>query len=441
MSDELEPSAHEPAKLLARPIMKVKVAATGALILLIGAWLAPRAAQTTVSTSEELAAPLLEEQVLAREVVVQPFTGVADVVATVRGHNVAILRSGGAAPATLSDFMQPAPEATVGGFGAFVSDTHVLTHANALEGRTMVQIRLADNRQLDARLAAYDPSSGMVLLQTQPSGATPAALAPQRPAVGTLAVAVGPTDGSDLAAPMFLNSVAPDHYTLGGSESVLAGMPVYTQSGDLIAIAEGGGRRVAFPAWTAASQLIAKATAGEQLASVGVVLQTLVEPISAVYGEQGALVCDVVEGGPADAAGIQAGDVLLLVGESEVDSPEAATRLLSSAAVGEATALRVRRAGRERTFEVTPALAFAVAALAQTRVDSDAATSRPASQVLPEDVVARSGIPPNARVVSLNGRSVTSAAQAQRALNTRQALPVLLRLGARQFFAAIEPVP
>jgi serine protease Do len=354
---------------------------------------------------------------------------------------VSILLSTGTAPPTRSDFMDPAPEATVGGFGAFVSDTQILTHANALAGQTTVQILLADTRRLSARLAAYDPASGLVLLQTEPSGVTPAALALERPATGTLAVAVGPTDGSDLAAPMFLSSVAPDHYILGAGESVLAGMPVYAQSGDLIAIAEGGGRRVAFPAWTAASQLIARAAAGEQLTSVGVVLQTLTEPLSRVYGERGALICEVVEGGPADAAGLQAGDVLLMVGDGEVDTVDAATRLLSAAAVGEATTIRVRRAGRERTVEVRPALAFAVAALAQTRAGGDAGTARPASQVLPAGVMARSAIPPSARVVSLDGRPVTSAAQAQRVLNTRRAVPALLRLGARQFFAAIEPAP
>jgi S1-C subfamily serine protease len=150
------------------------------------------------------------------------------------------------------------------------------------------------------------------------------------------------------------------------------------------------------------------------------------------------IVTEVVPGGPADLAGVEVGDVLLAVGEVALDSVETATRALSSAPIGTAMPLQVRRAGRVRTVDVTPALAYAVAALA--RASAGDPSGPEARALFPAQVLERAAIPPSARVLSVNGRALTTRAQAQRELTlARNPVPVLLRQGNTRFFVAVEP--
>jgi hypothetical protein len=88
--------------------------------------------------------------------------------------------------------------------------------------------------------------------------------------------------------------------------------------------------------------------------------------------------------------------------------------------------------------DVTPALAYEVAALARANAEDP---SGPEARVLfPAQVLERAAIPPSARVLSVNGRAITSRAQAQRELTlARNPVPVLLRQGNTRFFVAIEP--
>jgi S1-C subfamily serine protease len=132
------------------------------------------------------------------------------------------------------------------------------------------------------------------------------------------------------------------------------------------------------------------------------------------------------------------GDVLLAVGGVQIDSGETAARALSTADVGAVTTLRVRRTARVTDVEVTPTFAYEIAALA--RATGESASGPEARALFPAAVLQASSIPPAARVISVNGRAVTSRAQVQRELRlARRTIPVLLRQGRDQFFAAVEP--
>jgi hypothetical protein len=69
--------------LLAGGAVKLRIALASGLVLVIGAWLAPRAAQTALSAPLEHAAPLLEEQAQLRDAS-RPFVGVQELAAAVR---------------------------------------------------------------------------------------------------------------------------------------------------------------------------------------------------------------------------------------------------------------------------------------------------------------------------------------------------------------------
>lgn len=433
-------------KLLGGAAIKARIALVSALVLGVGAWLTPRAAPqgekaTTIAVPQEHAAPLLEEQVQLREAA-RTFVGVQDVATRVRGHSVAIVAPATVAPESQNDFSENGTaDPRTAGFGVYVADDYVLTHSGALNGRSSVPLSTADG-PIDGHVVAYEPRTGLVLLRSAPAERRAATPAGEAPAAGALAVGVGRAEGRDIAVPLFVTEVGGDRYTLGGStDSVLPGMPVFNLAGELFAIAAAGGREGrAIPVRDAAERLIARASAQERRSSFGLGFQALDGALTRVFGEQGVVVTDVLEGGPADLAGAEVGDVLLAVGDVEVDAAATAGRLLSTAIVGTPTTLRLRRAGRVREVEATPALAYEVAGLARSRREGPAGPD--ARVVLAAPLRERAAIPPSAQVLSINGRPVTSRAQAQRDMRPgRTPVPVLLRLGEHRFFVAVEPTP
>jgi S1-C subfamily serine protease len=319
-----------PQKLLAGGAIKIRIALVSGLVLAVGAWLAPRAAQTGLSVSQEHAAPLLEEQVQLREVS-RPFVGVQDVAAPAREHSVAILLPPLPAVPSRNDYSEPAGNVRpVAGFGVFVSDTHVLTHSAALDGRSTADVSVGNGLTTPGQVVTYEPPTGLVLLQVQrPEGRPSATLATDAPTTGALAVAVGRSDERELAVPVFVTSVGQGEYTIGAvNHALLPGMPVFNLAGELFAIAvPAGGEIRAIPVRQAAERMLARASIGERRSSFGLGFQMPSGRLADTFGNDGVIISEVLPGGPGDAAEIRVGDVLLAVGDVQIDSAETATRV------------------------------------------------------------------------------------------------------------------
>jgi hypothetical protein len=428
------PPAH---KILGAGRIKLRVAVASVITLGLGFWLKPPTVLTTLSAPQERAAPLLDEQVQLREAA-RPFRGVQEVMDRVRGFGVAIPHVQRARVPVLSDFSVPRHGWDEVSFGVVVSERHVLTHATALAGRESASVATAETTH-EMRIAAYDPATGLALLESGSPLGAPAPIGAE-PEAGMLVAAAAAWQGRDVAVPLFVTSVAPDRYTVTSTvPRTLQAMPLYTLEGELLAVLSGDGPEwQAFPAGPAVQNLLARAGKGERLASVGAAFQQLTPPLQQAFGEGGVLISDVVDGGPAGLAGVQAGDVLLRVGEVDVATVEAAVEAVNAIPVGVPTALEVRRTGRVREVEVIPAPAHQVSWLA--RRERPGAPALEARDALPAEVLDASGIPPDARVLAVNGRAVSSRAQVDRELR-RAASPmrVLVRDGETQFFAAVEP--
>jgi S1-C subfamily serine protease len=436
-----EAKSVQPRKLLAGGALKIRIALGSVLVLAVGAWLAPRASQTGLAPLQEHAAPLLEEQVQLREVS-RPFVGVQEVAAPVRQHSIAILAPPSPAAPSRNDFSEPARAArSVAGFGVFVSDTHVLTHSAALDGRSVADVSMGNGLTTAAQVVSYEPPTGLVLLQVQPSeGVVSAPFAVQAPTPGELAVAVGRSSERELAVPVFVTSAGPDDYAFGSvNDALLPGMPVFNLAGELFAIsAPDGGTVRGIPVRQAAERMLIRAATGERRSSLGLGFQVPTGRLSETFGTDGVIISEVLPGGPGDAADIQVGDVLIAVGDVIIDSADTAARALSTAGIGAPTTLRVRRGARVSEIQVFPAFAYEIAALARSTA---AAAGGPEARVLfPASVLEAAAIPPSARVVSVNGRALTTRAQVQRELRrARRPIPILVREGTNQFFAAVEP--
>ena len=72
-----------------------------------------------------------------------------------------------------------------------------------------------------------------------------------------------------------------------------------------------------------------------------------------IDAEDGIAVVKVVEDGPADDAGIESGDIIVSIGDSDVSTVSDVKDAVSGAAVGDTLAFKVERDGSESTYNVT----------------------------------------------------------------------------------------
>jgi S1-C subfamily serine protease len=410
------------------------------LVLTIGAWIAPRASPTPLSPPQERAAPLIEQQVQPRETS-RPFAGVQDLAGRVLPHSVAIVASAPIHVPSRRDYPGVVSRDSIaGGFGVFVSETQVLTHSAALHGRSTASVSIGSEGSTDAEVASYEPATGLVLLTVAPQpGPAAAPVAADAPALGSLAVAVGRSAERDLAVPVFVTGAGRDGYTVGAvGEALLPGMPVFNLGGELFAIVAPGDLSArAIPVQGAAARLRSRASSAERPASFGLSFQAIDGNLTVIYGDAGVLIADVLPEGPGDAAGIRAGDVLLAAGDVPIDSVDTAVRALGAAVVGTPITLRVRRGAREHAVDATPVLTYETLPLVHS---SGRDADGPEARVLfPAAVLEQSAIPPTARIVNVNGRTLATRALVDRERRSaRRPIPVLVRVGTSQFFAAVE---
>ncbi|MEO0077820.1 MAG: PDZ domain-containing protein [candidate division WOR-3 bacterium] len=105
--------------------------------------------------------------------------------------------------------------------------------------------------------------------------------------------------------------------------------------------------------------MVALAVAGQESDTVGykgwlgVYTETLSKPmLVALDLDHGVLVTDVADGSPAAQAGIEMGDVLLSIDQTQLDAPQALRRAVRELP-GRSVEIVLRRRGKERRVRVT----------------------------------------------------------------------------------------
>lgn len=101
-----------------------------------------------------------------------------------------------------------------------------------------------------------------------------------------------------------------------------------------------------------------KIIAGEQVthAYIGLSMQTVNAQnarANKLSVDQGAYVAQVAEGGPAEAAGIEEGDIITKIGDTDILSADGAILAVRSHTIGETVKVTVMRGTEEKTFDVT----------------------------------------------------------------------------------------
>jgi len=142
---------------------------------------------------------------------------------------------------------------------------------------------------------------------------------------------------------------------------------------------------------------------------IGATIQNLNDEMAASFGlggRKGAVVADLVPGGPAQKAGVQPGDVVVAVNGHPVTSPNEMTREVAKVQAGDVARLDLFRDGKERTVDVHTGLRPSEAQLAQNGGlgggddDSDTAPGAPKAS-------------PNAPILGMSLVPLSPAARAE----------------------------
>lgn len=262
----------------------------------------------------------------------------------------------------------------VDGTGLIVTNNHVVAGAQEL------RVVLYDRRELEAEILLADERTDLAVLRVatdEPLPVLPFDLSGSAE-VGDLVLAIGNPFGvgqtvtSGIVSALARTDVGITDYAFfiqtdaainpGNSGGALVSM-----NGELLGIntaifsRSGGSQGIGFaiPAEMVRSVVQAATQGGELVRPwLGARLQPVTSDIALSMSfdrPRGALVADIYPGGPADAAGLRRGDVILSVDGVEVNNEAAVRFRFATRAPGDEAQVRVMREARERTVTVLAA--------------------------------------------------------------------------------------
>ena len=261
------------------------------------------------------------------------------------------------------------PGATGSGF-VVDDEGHIVTNEHVVGNAETVTVRFANGDQARARVVGADASTDVALLDLESDRhVTPLELgSAESLEVGDAVAAIGSPFGLEgtltagIVSALDRSIRAPNGFTIDGAVQTDAavnggssGGPLLDSQGRAVGIvsqiqSENGGNvgiGYAVPIETAKRVVDELLASGEvQHAFLGVSLAD-----EAPDGG-GARVSEVVDGGPADDAGLRPGDVIEAVGGDDVETPDEVRAAVDSHEPGDSVEVRVRRDGDTRTLDV-----------------------------------------------------------------------------------------
>ena len=246
---------------------------------------------------------------------------------------------------------------------AWTADGLVAAADHTVQRDDGLRVGLPSGDTVAAELVGRDPTTDLALLRVDAQLAPPTWAEPEAVAVGHLALSVGRHDDDAQAALGLVERRGAAWRTGAGGRVeafVQTGIGVYPGfSGSAVADARGRvvglgtshwGRRLALALPTPTLTRVLGALAEHGRVPRGY-LGVTTQPVRLREHGPGLLVLDVAEGGPAEAAGVLVGDVVVRVGAEGVAGPHDLVAALADAA-GRTETLHVVRGGEQREVPV-----------------------------------------------------------------------------------------
>ncbi len=273
-------------------------------------------------------------------------------------------------------------------------DGYVVTNNHVIQDADEITVITHDNRRLEATLVGRDPKTDLALLKVEAGEKLPAVRFGDSDAtrVGDWIIAIGnpfglggtvtagiiSARGRDIKAGPYDDFLQTDASINRGN----SGGPMFNTNGEVIGIntaiysptGNSVGIGFSIPSATAEPVINQLLDSGEvRRGWLGVHIQTVTEELAETLGldrPRGALVASVIEGGPAEQAGVKAGDVIVQFADREVEEMRRLPRIVAETPVGRDVAVVVWRDRQETRLSV---------AVGELREEETVVASRPAS--------------------------------------------------------------
>jgi len=261
------------------------------------------------------------------------------------------------------------------GSGFIISkDGYIVTNDHVVRDAESVQVKLSNDKVYDARVVGGDQKTDIAVIKIKASDLPVAVLGDsEKLEVGQWAIAIGnpfglersmtvgvvsATGRSNMGIETYENFIQTDASINPGN----SGGPLLNIHGEVVGIntaivAAGQGIGFAIPIAMAKpvfTQILQKGSVSRGY--MGVTIQPVTEDLARSFGLKqagGALVNDVLKGGPAEKGGIRQGDVITALNGTTVKDPSHLQRLVAEHGVGKSAKVTVFREGKSVELAVT----------------------------------------------------------------------------------------
>ena len=271
----------------------------------------------------------------------------------------------------------PRPQQSLGSGFIIDKDGYILTNNHVIENAGMIMVKLANEKEYEAKLVGRDPRTDLALIKINARGGLPVVRLGDSDAlqVGDWVLAIGNPFGLGQTVTAGIVSAKGRVIGEGPYDDFIqtdaainpgnSGGPLFNTKGEVVGIntaifsQSGGNIGIGFAvpvnmAKGLLPQLKAKGrvSRGWLGVSIGPVTDEVAKELK-LTDKKGALVMEVVEKSPADRAGLQQGDLIVGFDGKDVGSAQDLPRLVGNTPIGKEVILRVIREGRPLDIKVT----------------------------------------------------------------------------------------
>lgn len=256
---------------------------------------------------------------------------------------------------------------------------YIVTNNHVIEGADEITINFANGDALEAKLIGTDPKTDIALLKLTEEPSEPLPFVPfadsDKTRVGDWVIAIGNPFGLGGSVSAGIISARSRDINSGPYDDFLqtdaainrgnSGGPLFNMDGEVVGVntaifsPTGGSVGVGFsvPANIASNIVDQLREYGETRRGwLGVRIREVTEELAEgleLEKASGALVEDVTEGGPAEDAGVEIGDVILSFDGKEIAEMRELPRAVASTPIEETVRMVISRKGKTQTLKVT----------------------------------------------------------------------------------------
>ena|SRR5213592_4480286 len=269
---------------------------------------------------------------------------------------------------------RPREEARASGSGVLVDPRgYVLTNNHVIENAQDITVRLSDGRKFTAKLVGRDPKTDLAVLKVEAPAPLPAAELGDSDhlRVGQWAIAIGNPFGLDRTVTVgIISATARNRVGVATYENFIqtdasinpgnSGGPLLNLDGKVIGIntaivAAGQGIGFSIPINQAKEVMRQLIASGRVVRGwLGIAIQDVTDELAGTFGvKEGVLVAEVMKGGPAEAAGVRQGDVIVELNGAPIKEVPELQRRVAAVAPGQPVRLKVIRERKPVALSVT----------------------------------------------------------------------------------------